>query len=87
MCLTSAGVEEDVRVAAGTRDSLIMIFDIDANGQMVAKFSVSISDTIPASIAFATNAEELYIFGLMDGNIHTLRDGEIVHSRHVGPCM
>lgn len=57
------------RLIIGTRDKMVLVIDIDARGQLVPVLSVQLDKTVPKGVAFAENAEDIYVFGLFEGNM------------------
>jgi hypothetical protein len=83
-------VSDAVRLAIGTRDRLVQVWDLDSKGKMQSVFSVQLNVTVPKAVAFAENrARDIYIFGLYDGNVHVLRggDGKVLSTQDIGTIM
>lgn len=55
-----------LQIAAGTEDRLVLLYTLDGT-RLVPVFSVQMDKSIPASIAFAENKEDILLFGLRDG--------------------
>ncbi|KAJ7705096.1 WD40-repeat-containing domain protein [Mycena olivaceomarginata] len=74
------------------RNTVIQAYTLDRSSGIQPLFSVTIDNFVPKAIAFGdykNTDREIMVFGLDDGNIHTLRgaDGVIVKTRGVGGKM
>lgn len=79
-----------MRVAIGTRDKLVQVWEIDTAGKMQSVFSVQLDVTVPKAVAFAGNhGKDVYVFGLYDGNMHVIQggDGKVVSTQDIGTIM
>jgi hypothetical protein len=64
-------IEDTVRLAIGTRDMLVQVWELDPEEKMRSVFSVRLDVTVPKAVAFADNrAKDVYVFGLYDGNMY-----------------
>lgn len=61
--------ESDIRLAVGTRDRLVQVWNVDMRGQMRAIFSVQLDKTVPKGVTFSESSEDVHVFGLYDGNM------------------
>ncbi|KAG1894223.1 WD40-repeat-containing domain protein [Suillus fuscotomentosus] len=90
MCLTYDHTGEDTRIASGTRDRCVQVWTFDFKGPLIPIFSVELATTIPCTINFNCAANRnILVFGMYDGEIHTLRgtDGVIIATNNAGPLM
>ena len=55
-----------LQIVAGTEDRVVLLYMLDGT-RLVPIFSVQMDKTIPASVAFADNKEDILVFGLRDG--------------------
>ena len=62
--------EGDVRIVVGMRDRLVLLFALDPRMQLVNAFAVQLDNTVPKSVGFADNDEDILVFGLYDGNVY-----------------
>lgn len=62
--------EEDNRIVVGTRDMITLLFSVDPQAQLVTIFSVQFDKTVPKSVVFAENMQDVMVFGLYDGNVY-----------------
>ncbi|KAG2335430.1 WD40 repeat-like protein, partial [Suillus weaverae] len=88
MCLTYDHTGDDTRIASGTRDKRVQVWTYDFKGPLVPVFSIELSTTIPRSVNFnRTASRNLLVFGMYDGEIHTLRgsDGVVIATNKAGP--
>jgi WD40 repeat protein len=63
-------IDADVRIVVGMRDKLVLLFSLDSRAQLVNVFAVQLDNTVPKSVAFADNDEDILVFGLYDGNVY-----------------
>ncbi|KAF8578669.1 hypothetical protein K439DRAFT_1621132 [Ramaria rubella] len=78
------------RIAIGTRDSIVQVWNFDSNEGLHPLFSVQLDSTVPKSLGFVDNtAQDLYVFGMYNGQWHTLRgdDGKILSSKDTGKMI
>jgi hypothetical protein len=61
--------ESEIRVIVGTRGRLVQVWALDTKGNMHAVFSVQLDKTVPKSLAFAENGEDVHVFGLYNGDV------------------
>jgi len=61
--------ESDIWLVVGTRDRLVQVWNVDMTGQMRTVFSVQMDKTVPKGVTFSTSSEDVYVFGLYDGNV------------------
>jgi len=61
--------QENHRLIIGTRDKMVQVMDIDPKGQLIPHFSVTLDKTVPKGVVFADNADDVYVFGLFDGDV------------------
>jgi hypothetical protein len=61
--------ESEIRLAVGTRGRLVQVWRMDTRTQLHAAFSVQLDKTVPKSVAFSENSEDIHVFGLYDGNV------------------
>lgn len=55
----------------GTRGGLVVGIEVDIrNVTISAFFSVKLSPTIPKGVAFAEDSENIYVFGLYEGDMY-----------------
>ncbi|KAF8580039.1 hypothetical protein K439DRAFT_1620104 [Ramaria rubella] len=60
------------RIAIGTRDSIVQVWNLDSNEGLRPLFSVQLDSTVPKSLGFVDNmAQDLYVFGMYNGQWHT----------------
>lgn len=62
--------EGDVRIVVGMRDRLVLLFSLDSRAQLVNTSAVQLDNTVPKSLGFADNDEDILVFGLYDGNVY-----------------
>lgn len=59
------------RLVIGTRGGLVVGIEVDIRNEMMsAFFSVKLSPTIPKGVAFAEDSENIYVFGLYEGDMY-----------------
>ncbi|KAG1823063.1 WD40-repeat-containing domain protein [Suillus variegatus] len=90
MCLTYDHIGDDTRIASGTRDRRVQVWAFDFKGPLIPIFAVELSTTIPRTVNFnRTASRNLLVFGMYDGEIHTLRgsDGTIIATNKAGPMI
>ncbi|KAG1756942.1 hypothetical protein EDD22DRAFT_850339 [Suillus occidentalis] len=90
MCLTYDHTGDDTRIASGTRDRRVQVWAFDFKGPLVPIFSVELATTIPRTVNFnRTASRNILVFGMYDGEIHTLRgtDGVVIATNNAGPLI
>ncbi|KAG1767309.1 WD40-repeat-containing domain protein [Suillus placidus] len=90
MCLTYDHTGDDTRIATGTRDRRVQVWAFDFKGPLIPIFSVELSTMIPRTVNFnRTPGRNLLVFGMYDGEIHTLRgsDGTVIATNKAGPMI
>ncbi|KAG2107663.1 uncharacterized protein F5147DRAFT_774110 [Suillus discolor] len=90
MCLTYDHTGDETRIASGMRDRRVQVWAFDSKGPLIPIFSVKLSTTIPRTVQFKrTASRNLLVFGMYDGEIHTLRgsDGTIIGTNKAGPMI
>ncbi|KAG2751885.1 WD40 repeat-like protein [Suillus brevipes Sb2] len=90
MCLTYDHTGDDTRIASGTRDRHVQVWAFDFKGPLVPIFSVELATTIPRTVNFnRTASRNILVFGMYDGEIHTLRgtDGVVIATNNAGPLI
>ncbi|KAH7917252.1 WD40 repeat-like protein, partial [Leucogyrophana mollusca] len=83
-CDTS--VPMGVRIATGTRDARVLVWSFDSRERIHSVFSVQLDNTIPKGIAFSKDTKDIFVFGLYNGYVHTMRgaDGKILETFNLG---
>lgn len=66
---SNVGTEDQIQLLVGTEDRRVLSFTLDFNAKLIPIFSVALNNTIPATVAFAENNEDILVFGLKDGNV------------------
>ncbi|KAF8592243.1 WD40 repeat-like protein [Ramaria rubella] len=87
-CITCNNVSG--RITIGTRDSIVQVWNFNSNKGLHPLFSVQLDSTVPKSLCFVDNtAQDLYLFGMYNGQWHTLRgdDGKILSSKDTGKMI
>ncbi|KAG6369241.1 WD40-repeat-containing domain protein [Boletus reticuloceps] len=79
-------LEDGLRVAVGMRDNVVQVLLLNANSQLQSIFAGRLDDTVPRSVAFSGH-ENLYIFGLFDGKVMNISDGNILNEHHCGSII
>jgi hypothetical protein len=65
-----ASIRNVVRLAIGTRDRIVQVWELDSQGKMQSVFSVQLDVSVPKAVAFANNqVNDVYVFRLYDGNM------------------
>lgn len=65
MCIACDTLRGATRVAVGTRDRVVQLFELDAASKMHCIFSVQLVATVPATVSIIE--EDVYVFGFFDG--------------------
>lgn len=52
---------------------MVQVLEMDARGQLLPIFSVKLDKTVPKGVAFADNANDVYVFGLFEGDVYVPR--------------
>jgi hypothetical protein len=56
------------------RDKMVLVLEIDGKGQLSPVLSVQLDKTVPKGVAFADNSNDIYVFGLFEGDVYVLRN-------------
>ncbi|KAF8573555.1 hypothetical protein K439DRAFT_1375051, partial [Ramaria rubella] len=78
------------QIAIGTCDRIVQVWSINTMEVLRPVFSVQLDTTVPKTLQFVHNmAKDLYIFGLYNGQWHTLHgdNGKILSSRDTGKMI
>ncbi len=51
------------------RDRAVTVWKLDSQDRTENIFSVELDISVPSSVAFAEESEDVYVFGLYDGNM------------------
>lgn len=77
--------EDDIQLILGTEDRVVQQFKLDFNAKLVPIFSIQLDNSIPATIAFDGNDEDILVFGLRDGNVCVVSSiGSAYHDANYG---
>lgn len=77
------------RIAAGTRDGVIQLLELDLTGQFTSVFSVKMTKAIPKTVSFSEDGDGIFVFDLYDGDMYTLEAerGVVISTQTVGTAM
>ena len=58
------------KLVVGTRGGLVLGIEINIKSETISSFfSVKLNPTIPKGVAFAEDSENIYVFGLYEGDM------------------
>lgn len=73
-CIDVETSPTSMRVVVGTKDRVVLVWQIDDQNNAKNIFSVQLSTTFPSSVAFlGNNAKDVIVFGMYDGEMYVYR--------------
>lgn len=58
------------RIAVGTRDRVVMVWNVDSSNDVQTVFSIQLSFSMPAAIAIVGETMDIKVFGLFNGIVY-----------------
>lgn len=68
-CLATDTTWSAMRIAAGTRDRVVVLLKLDNQDSVDVIFAVQLDTTVPSALAFRDMARNVSVFGLHNGYV------------------